>query len=270
MLRYLVDRYFIKQPWARSLATRLLYGSGDRRVDLFGTWLEVNSLRENGYVRASKKMAYSSLLRDEVGVLLSLSSLLRPGDTFVDVGANVGLFCCTLNRFNRLWANPPVHFYAYEPHPDTFRRLRMNTVGTGIISRNLAVSDRACDLEFVDGAVSSVFTIAGRSSSYNWRGATVMVPSVRLDEEQIEGDSIILKIDVEDQELATLKGAQKLFESHLVKAVYLDGYADKLQVDNLLREFGFRFLNGRTLQPFESGEFSLLAVQPDKMAWRIT
>jgi FkbM family methyltransferase len=270
MLRYLLDRYFIKQPWARSLATRLLYGSGDRRVDLFGTSFAVNSVRENGYVRASKKMAHSSLLRDEFGVLLSLSSLLRPGDTFVDAGANVGLFCCTLNRFNRLWANPPIRFYAYEPHPDTFRRLQMNTVGTGIISRNLAVSDRAGDLEFVDGAVSSVFTVASRSSSYHSRRAAVIVPSVRLDEELIEGDSIILKIDVEDQELATLKGAQKLFELRLVKAVYLDGYADKVQVDTLLREFGFRFLNGRTLQPFVAGEFSLLAVQPDKMSRRIT
>jgi hypothetical protein len=51
---------------------------------------------------------------------------------------------------------------------------------------------------------------------------------------------------------------------------YLDGYADTIQVDTLLREFGFRLLNGRTLQPFVSGEFSLLAVQPDRMRRRIT
>jgi hypothetical protein len=102
MIRFLLDRYFIKQPQLRAVVTKLLYGKRDREVNIFGCQFVLNSLRENGYVRAVRKMEYSSLLRDEVGVLLSLSMLLQDEDAFVDVGANVGLFCCTPSRKNRL------------------------------------------------------------------------------------------------------------------------------------------------------------------------
>jgi len=157
-----------------------------------------------------------------------------------------------------------VRFYAYEPHPDTFRRLDANARKNGITVRNVAASDHAGELEFVDGAVSHVFTVAERSSAYNLPNKRYRVSSVRLDEEPVEGDSMILKIDVENQELAVLQGAQKWFERQRVKAVYLDGYADKEQVEEILRRFGFRFLNGCTLMPFTPGDFNLLAVRPDK------
>jgi FkbM family methyltransferase len=264
MIRYLIDRYFIKRPRVRSAITRFIYGSSDREVDIFGTRLVVNSLRENGYVRAAKRMNSSSLLRDEVGVLLSLSMLLRRGDTFVDVGANVGIFCCTLNRINRLCGESVARFYAYEPHPDTFKRLQINVSGTDIVARNVAVSDRTGELDFVDGAVSHVFTLAERSSAYNVLSRHLRVPSVRIEDEPIEGDSIVLKIDVEQQEFAVLEGAQKWFEAGRVKAVYLDNYADEKKVDAFLRHFGFRFFNGRSVElQFKSG-FGLLAVHRNK------
>lgn len=261
MFGSLIDRYFIKQPYLRSLVTSLLYGRRDRQVDLFGSRFVMNSVRENGYVRAARRIAYSSLLRDEMGVLLSLSSLLQPGDTFVDVGANVGLFCCTLNRINHAFPNPSVRFYAYEPHPDTFRRLQLNTAGTRIVPRKLALSDRSGEAAFVDGAVSHVFTVATQSSNYHFAGASVVVQTVRLDHEEIEGDRIIIKIDAENQEWAVLKGAERLFESGLVKAVYLDGTCDQQKVEEFLRDFGFRFFNGRSLAPSTGGDFSLLAIQ---------
>jgi hypothetical protein len=153
MIRFLLDRYFIKQPQLRAVVTKLLYGKRDREVNIFGCQFVVNSLRENGYVRAVRKMEYSSLLRDEVGVLLSLSMLLQDGDAFVDVGANVGLFCCTLSRKNRLNTSAKsVSFYAYEPNPDTFLRLQRNIAGRGIIGRNVAVSDKMSEQEFIAGA----------------------------------------------------------------------------------------------------------------------
>jgi FkbM family methyltransferase len=264
MIRRIIDRFFIKQPRLRSRVTRLFYGDKDREVDLFGSRFVINSLRENGYVRAAHKMRFSSLLSDEVSVLLSLATLLRPGDSFVDVGANVGLFCCTLNRINRLGSEPVVRFYAYEPHPDTFRRLKMNTDGTGVTARNVAASSQNGELEFVDGAVSHVFTLAERASSYNLLDQRRRVPSIRLDSEPVEGNSIVLKIDVENQELAVLEGARNWFELERVKAVYIDGYADQQQVESFLLGFGLRFFNGRSLKPFTKGDFSMLAVSPNK------
>jgi len=261
MIRTLIDRYFIKQPRLRAAVTTLLYGRKDREVDIFGSHFIINSLRENGYLRAVRRIESSSLLRDEVSVLISLSLLLRPGDTFVDVGANIGIFCRTLSRINLFFAKPVVRFYAYEPHPDTFQRLKKNVSGTAIIARNTAVSDHSGELDFVDGAVSHVFTLSERSSAYNLESVHKRVPCVRLDEESVEGGFIILKIDVEQQELAVLKGARKWFEAGRVKAVYLDNYADEKEVDSILRRFGFSLLNGRMAElPFMTG-FGLLAIR---------
>ncbi len=264
-LGFLIDRLIIKQPRFRSAITRLLFGSDDREVDLLGHRFLVNSLRENGYVRAARRAGFSSLFRDEASVIISLSAVLRPGDTFVDVGANIGLFCCLLTRMNRLPTTPPVRFYAYEPHPDTFRRLQVNASRAGVISRNLAVSDKEGELEFVDGAVSHVFTRADRASAYNIENDRSRVRAVRLACEPVEGNSIVLKIDVEGQEMAVLEGAREWFESRRVKAVYLDGFRDEDTVEDFLRRFDFELLNGRSMEPFWQGEFSLLAVDPTKL-----
>lgn len=258
---YLFDRYFIKQPRLRHAVTRALYGTGDRKLDLFGSEITVNSLRENGYLRAAGKMGSSSLLRDEVGVLLSLALLLEPGDTFVDVGANVGLFSTTLSRIRRLPTAAPLRMYAYEPHPDTFARLLANTASAGVIARNVAASDQAGTLEFVDGAVSHVFTAASQSCAYNIDSQRRTVPTVRLDAEAVEGDSIVIKIDVEKQELAVLRGASGWLEAQRVKAVYFDGADQEAEIMRVLGGYGFRFYNGRTLAPYSPGEFSLLALR---------
>jgi len=54
--------------------------------------------------------------------LARLECLLRPGDTFVDVGANIGLF--SLRAAHRV--GPAGHVIAIEPNPIALRRLRQN------------------------------------------------------------------------------------------------------------------------------------------------
>src|SRR5207302_8251337 len=262
MIRALIDKFFIKQPRVRAWITRLIYGARDREMTIFGTPFTINSLSENGYVRAAKKIKGSSLLRDEVSVLITLATLIVPGDTFIDVGANVGLFCGTLSRINRVFGHVLVRFYAYEPHPDTFQRLLKNTADKKIVARNCALSDSKGEAEFVEGAVSHVFTHASRSSAYVLPTRRRKVCTVRLADEEIEGDSLIVKIDVEGHELAVLEGARQMFEQARVKAVYLDGYAEEEKVEQFLRHFGFVFLNARSSNPFERSDFSLLAISP--------
>lgn len=258
-LRRLLDRYFIKQPTLRKFVTQTLERDEDRDVTLFGTRLRINNLKEHGYLRAFRRSAYHSVLHDEAGALLTLSLLLCPGDTFVDVGANVGLFVCTLARRRNL--SRDVRFYAFEANPDTFKRLCESARGLDVIAQQRAISDRAGELEFVSGAVSHVFTQATKRSDYHYKHqAPVPVIAQRLDDSGIEGDSIIIKIDVEGQELNVLKGATDLFERNRVKAVYLDGYNDP-GVEEFLVERKFLFFDGRTLQPALPSFPNLLAVR---------
>jgi hypothetical protein len=84
---------------------------------------------------------------------------------------------------------------------------------------------------------------------------------VRLSDEGIVGESIVLKIDVEGQELEVLRGASELFEAGRIKAVYLDGYK-AAAVEDFLRRYDFQFFDGQTMQPVSGNVFSLLAVKP--------
>lgn len=260
-IRSLLDRYFIKQPRLRRWVTRVLYGDQDTEVTLFGCRFTINSLRENGYLRASRKITHSSLLRDEIATLLSLAGLLQPGDTFVDVGANIGLFSCTLARRTRFHAPGALRFYAYEPHPDTFRRLARNAAAAGVVARNFAVSNMAGSLEFVDGAVSHVFTRVEQANAYNLPDQRLSIPSVRLDQETIEGNSLVIKVDVEGSEWGVLQGAVGLFAAGRVKAVYLDGYEDKPAIEAFLRKHGFTFWDMLTLERVDTSHFGLLALR---------
>lgn len=199
----LIDRYFIKKPKLRQFVTRLLEGDRTCDVHLLGASIRIHSLREHGYLRASRLASSSSLLRDELPIIINLASLFQDGDTFIDIGANVGVYSLTLARFNRILPN--TRFYAFEANPDTFSRLSSHTNELGIEAFNIALSDHEGTLEFIGGAVSHVFTTLENANDYSISGSLVSIPCRRLDQMGIQGDSLILKIDVEGQEKKVLE-----------------------------------------------------------------
>jgi FkbM family methyltransferase len=256
-LKKLLDRYFIKSPRFRRLVTRILEGDEDQDITVLGTRLRVNSIKEHGYLRASRLAAKSSLLNDELAPLLNLACLIQDGDTFVDVGANVGIYARTYARFSQIYPNFRV--YAFEANPDTFSRLNYKPEHT-ISAHALAISDLEGSLEFVAGAVSHVFTTLEKQNAYSIPTAVHNIACKRLDQLDIEGDSLIIKIDVEGQELRVLKGASELFQKGRVKAVYLDGFDDGARVISWLKENGMKVSDGRTLKNDEP-TFALLALK---------
>lgn len=255
---FLFDRFFIKRPRLRRAVTRALFGDSDRFIEICGTRLRINTLRENGYLRASQLCQRSSLLRDELSVLVNLAFILEPGDTFVDVGANVGMYAHTIARLARLTELP---VYAFEAHPETYRRLV--ALDDGIIAEQCALSDQAGSIEFCDGAVSHVFTALSKANAYSITTETITVPAKRLDQCEIAGDSLVIKIDVEGSELEVLRSAEGLLTSKRVKAIYVDGYEANEQVPAFLSQYGFALYDGRSLET-AGAWFSLLAIHPDK------
>lgn len=258
---YSVDRFYIKQPKLRRLVTRFLEGDRDLDVQLLGTRLRINTVKEHGYLRAYRAAQTRSLFRDELPVLLNLAGILCDGDTFVDVGANVGIYCLTLARLAQVHSR--MSFYAFEANSDTFSRLNVNAPGLGVITHNVALSDHLGSLEFVSGAVSHVFTTVDNASAYSLPAERIAVPCNRLDQMDIVGNSIVLKIDVEGQEKKVLDGAEALFRAGRIKAVYLDGYKDKT-VEEFLTGYGLALFDGRTLQSTKGDVFSLLGLRAQK------
>lgn len=259
-LRHLVDKYFIKNPALRQRVTRLIEGDHDVTVQLLGSPLHINTVREHGYLRASRTGSWSSVFGDEAPVLMALASLLPHLDTIVDAGANVGLFSVALGRFQKLY--PHLQIAAFEADPDTFTRLQRNLAGPHRQAHNVALSNTTGTLNFIRGAVSHVTTTVEQANAYSL-GNHFSVECRRLDSFPIPGERILLKIDVEGQEWRVIEGAKQWFDDHRCVCVYLDGCENRDTIIQYLTHQGFEFRDGRTLDPATDQTFSLLALRTD-------
>lgn len=259
MFSELIDRYFIKQPKFRRFVTRIIYGDRLVNVELFGKKFYLNTLKENGYLRASRISTYSSLLRDEYPVMLTLANVITDNCTFVDVGANVGIYSSIFSKFKNIYKNFQV--LAFEVHPDTYLRLRSNGEEHGFTTFNCGLGRVSEEVEFVAGAVSHVTTRIDLANSYNIPTEKFKAIIKPLSDFDLSG-RLIIKIDVEGQEMAVLEGAKKYFDENQVISVYLDGYGDRACWD-FLESYGYEFFDGRTLTRADRSTFSLLAVKSE-------
>ena len=229
-----------KYPRLRLLLARLLVPSRNIDIHLFGAPLHINTRDEIGLWRAAKMANENVVFRDEVASLLNLALLLQPGDTFVDVGANVGLYTSVLSRLRNVF--PKTKYVAIEPHPETCKRLRKSVDNGDVTLLNIGLSDQSTERAFQPGVTSGVFKVVESDSAANG----TKIRCERLDSlPQTEGD-LVVKIDVEEHELPVLEGATGLFEKEQVKVIYLDGYSDAA-IPALLRQWGFILFDGRTL-----------------------
>jgi FkbM family methyltransferase len=246
-----------KYPRFRSFLTRLLVPARKIDIQLFGAALRIHTREEIGLWRAARMADENVVFRDEVASLLNLALLFRPGDTFVDVGANVGLYSTVLSRLRH--AFPNVNYVAIEPNPQTAERLR-NSVGEAVQVLNVALSDHTGELGFVSGVTSGVFRVSARDS------AATKVRCERLDRVPLPQSDLVVKIDVEGHELPVLNGAARLLDEQRIKVIYIDGYSDGT-IPDFLRERNFALYHGRTLTPCgpETPHDSLLAIHRSRL-----
>ncbi len=260
LLRHWFWVVMFRYPKLRLRLTRLLMPAREVDVQIFGAPLHISTRDEIGLWRASRMAEENVIFRDEAASLLNLALLLQPGDVFVDVGANVGLYSSALARIRNL--HPETKFVAIEANPGTATRLRRSLARTEVSILNIGASDRATELGFQTGVTSGVFKVADAAHG---NGLTT-VHCDRLDAMALPPGDLVLKIDVEDHELPVLEGASRLFEENRIKVVYLDGYRAP-EIPTRLRNYGFVLFDGRTLERRDDSppEFSLLAVHQSRL-----
>jgi len=146
----------------------------------------------------------------ETEELLFVMRFLRPGDTFIDIGANLGLF--TIRAADAVGPTGRVH--AFEPCAKTFEWLRENIAlnGWGQVQLHpVALSDRAGTAELTTATEGKA---AYNSLAKPYVGGdlgTQQVVTTTLDsfsnENRLIGNVAFIKIDVEGWESKVLAGA---------------------------------------------------------------
>ena len=194
----------------RFLASRLLWRSG------FCSMLTIpcDSYSLRFYPTAHSATLWlnpAERLRDE----LIFRSLLREGDSVIDVGANIGTLTLTASRI----VGPAGKVYSVEAHPRTHKylvgNLRLNEI------KNVETFNVACGAE--NGTTSFSDRTLDDQNAVSTEG--LRVPVRRLDDLVTASENqeiALLKIDVEGYEKFVLEGALRLLSR--VKFIYFESY----------------------------------------------
>lgn len=176
-----------------------------------GLVFQLDPANDQGVERALYQTGYY-----ERGLLSFLVQNLKDGDTFVDVGANIGYFTATLPVLKR----GKIKVWSFEAHPTLFRRLedhlRVNKVFDNVHAFHCALGAEKGEIELFDnfhinkGAASAFNLNEGANPSSH------IVPLFTMDEwvEQMGCAPNWIKIDVEGMEWDVLKGARKTIKKY--------------------------------------------------------
>jgi FkbM family methyltransferase len=160
-------------------------------------------------ILASLLTMYGSI---DVGLELCLSRLLRPGMTFVDVGAHIGIH--TLRAASQVGLTG--HVYSFEPAPRLFEILSTNVALNGfggrVIAEQKAVSNTRGTARLLLKKQTGHNTLFGSPEDGD---GVVEVSTVSLDAALGGLESIdIVKVDAEGAEPAVLQGMKGLLVNH--------------------------------------------------------
>lgn len=166
-----------------------------------------------------------------------LLHLLRPGDVFADVGANMGTYTLLASGVCGAYT------YSFEPVPATYQRLvaniELNQLQTRCQPHQMAAGAQKGEISFTQGQdTTNHVAVAGESD-------VITVPVCALDE-QLDKTPLLIKIDVEGFETEVIKGAQGLLRDAGLKAIIIElngsggryGY-DEVAIHQQLLNLGF-------------------------------
>jgi FkbM family methyltransferase len=171
-----------------------------------------------------------------------LLHVLQPGDLFVDVGANVGVYTILAAK------NVGADVISIEPIPSTFQKLQRNVEVNGVSAKVESmckgVGEKPGTLRFLATVDSMNHVLYPNDTAAE--SETVEVPVGTLDQFVGHRNPVMLKIDVEGYEWPVFNGAKSLLASPTLKALIVElngtgttfGY-DDAQIHSLLVSYGF-------------------------------
>jgi FkbM family methyltransferase len=188
-----------------------------------------------------------------------MQTYLKPGMTFVDVGANIGSH--TLHGSSLVGNDGKV--LSFEADPSTFALLEENVRSNGVENATLlnqCISDKRGEVRF------NVDANSARSSLVRKGSSQVVLLANCLDDLIPYGVHIdLLKLDVEGAEYLVLKGATQIFRTAPPRVVVCEATSCLNEITDFLSSFGYRFYrfqqSDATLIEVESPVFNTYAIR---------
>ena len=210
----------------------------------------------------------------EIATVKWFRSVIEPGMTVIDVGANVGQLTLEMAYL----VGPTGRVIAIEPGPGNLAVLRRHVEGNGFADRVTVIAAACCTLhggkmeldipgEKID-VVGSGFQLGGIGISQNPAAASSSIVKVAVNTVSLDGvaaelkvSPAVLKIDVEGAELEVLRGGRDLLRKNRpALAVGFHPFAFKqppaaqAEIIALCGEAGLRFKN-HGAEPWSLGEY---------------
>jgi FkbM family methyltransferase len=157
----------------------------------------------------------------------ALARLIDPGETVVDAGANIGYMTSLM-----AWrAGPGGHVLSFEPNPEVLPSLERNVDRWRLHGSYAPITVVPVALSDADGhatlraaadfqqnmGTASLSEHAGDETAQSW-----LVETRRLDQYLVDRPIGVLKLDVEDHELAVMRGANEALARRGVRDILLE------------------------------------------------
>ena len=171
---------------------------------------------------------------------LVLGELVWPGDTFVDVGANIGFFSLLLSA-----QKPSLRVVAFEPNPKNYELLTKNAASNGfrhLVCEPLALSDADGTAPFY--LADSDMSASLRSDFAFHEAPPIQVKTLTLDsylKSRALSGRLVLKVDVEGAEDAFFKGARETIAALKPDIITEVAVKSTPAYASFLREHGYHF-----------------------------
>jgi len=170
--------------------------------------------------------------RKEVNIL---RRELDEKSVFLDIGANIGSYSVLMSDLTK-------RIYAFEPSLDAYlackKNFELNNLPVGNVFR-VAISDKEDKAWFADfGGLSPINCLT------NSKDGRVKVNTTSIDkwvEKNIKYQdfNLLIKIDVEGQEIKVIKGLEKMLKERKVKCMVLEVWDRKSKVFKVLKSYGY-------------------------------
>jgi FkbM family methyltransferase len=148
--------------------------------------------------------------KNDAAEIALLEKVIRPGDTILDIGSNIGFYARILSKL----AGDQGRVFCFEPDKRNYARLESNTRKLGNVTLfNAAVSDRPGTLKVYRSKLLNVDHRTYPVSGYDSVEETAAVSIDGLLEQGLISAPKVIKIDIQGYELAALRGMEQTLKS---------------------------------------------------------